>query len=168
MTFIFLNIEKFDILINEVFMKIIIDADASPVRSITTQLAREYKIELVIVSNVHHMIESDYGEVIRVDSGNDVADHEIVKICQKGDLVVTQDYGLASLILLKGAYAIHHNGWFYTQDNIDMLLLQRQIGQKMRKAKKRYGHIPKRKASDDDLFKEKLEDFIREHIQKKG
>ncbi|MDA3931753.1 MAG: YaiI/YqxD family protein [Tenericutes bacterium] len=148
-------------------MKILIDADASPVRSITTELAKEYKVDLIIVCNVHHMIQTNYGQVITVDAGNDVADHEIVRLTQKGDLVVTQDYGLASLILLKGAYALHQDGWFYTADNIDTLLLQRHLNQKMRKAKKRYGHISKRKESDNVKFKETLDGFLNANIIKK-
>ncbi|QWB99895.1 YaiI/YqxD family protein [Mycoplasmatota bacterium] len=143
-------------------MKILIDADASPVRKITRDLAEKFHIDLVIVCNIHHMIETDYGQVITVDAGNDVADHEIVRLTDKGDLVVTQDYGLASLVLLKGAYALHQDGWFYTSHNIDMLLLQRQIGQKMRRAKKRYGHTSKRKEVDDIKFKETLEKFLEE------
>ncbi len=145
-------------------MKILIDADASPVRSIVTELCKKYQLGLVIVCNVHHQIETDYGQVITVDSGRDMADHEIIKLTEKNDLIITQDYGLASLILLKKAYAMHHDGWFYTNDNIDMLLLQRQIGQKMRQAKKRHGHISKRKASDDLKFKEVLEKFIKEKM----
>ncbi len=142
-------------------MKILIDADASPVRNITTELAKIYHIDLIIVCNVHHMINTDYGKVITVDSGSDVADHEIVNLTKKGDLVITQDYGLASLILLKGAYVLHQDGWFYTADNIDTLLLQRHLSQKMRKAKKRHGHISKRKESDNQKFKEKLEIFLK-------
>ncbi|MFP4478924.1 MAG: YaiI/YqxD family protein [Candidatus Izemoplasmatales bacterium] len=146
-------------------MKILIDADASPVRKITSELAKEYNIDLVIVCNVHHMIQTDYGRVVTVDAGSDVADHEIVRLTNKGDLVITQDYGLASLILLKGAYALHQDGWFYTADNIDTLLLQRHLSQKMRKARKRNGHIKKRTESDNEKFRKTLERFLQETRQ---
>jgi len=145
-------------------MKILIDADASPVRNITTELAKEYGVDLIIVCNVHHMIQTDYGKVITVDAGSDVADHEIVRLTQKNDLVITQDYGLASLILLKGAFALHQDGWFYTGDNIDTLLLQRHLSQKMRKAKKRHGHIKKRTESDNEKFKETLNKFLQDRV----
>lgn len=141
-------------------MKIIVDADASPVLNIVVELAKKYQMDLLIVSDLNHMIQTDYGEVKIVDTGHDQADHEIVAQTHKGDLVVTQDYGLASLILLKNAYAIHQNGWFYTQDNIDMLLMQRQLSQKIRKASKRYTHIPKRTKEDDDLFYDALNKFL--------
>ena len=144
-------------------MKILIDADASPVRNITTESAKKYSIELVIVCNIHHMINTDYGKVITVDSGQDVADHKIIKLTKKNDLVITQDYGLASLALLKGANVLHQNGWFYTNDNIETLLLQRHLSQKMRKAKKRHGHISKRKEKDDQKFKKVLNDFLKNY-----
>lgn len=111
-------------------MKIIVDADASPVLNIVIELAKKYQIDLLIVSDYNHMIQSDYGEIKRVDKGQDQADHEIMSQTNSGDLVVTQDYGLASLVLLKKADVLNQNGWFYTQDNIDRLLMQRQISQK--------------------------------------
>jgi hypothetical protein len=141
-------------------MKILIDADGCPVRQITEEIAKEYHIPVVIVSNIHHQIKSDDALVITVDSGRDMADHEILKRTSKNDLIITQDYGLASLILMKNAYALHQDGWFYTENNIDMLLMQRQIGQKMRQAKKRYKHIPKRKEEDDLLFSKTLRKFL--------
>jgi uncharacterized protein YaiI (UPF0178 family) len=149
-------------------MKILIDADASPVRNIAVEIAREYQIPVIIVSNYHHQISSDYAKVIKVDAGRDMADNEIIKQTQAGDLVITQDYGLASIILMKKAYALHQDGWFYTENNIDMLLMQRQIGQKMRRSNHRYGHTPKRKDSDDLKFKDQLIDFIKTYLEKKS
>lgn len=147
-------------------MKILIDADGCPVRQITEEIAKEKQIPVVIVSNIHHQIKSDDALVITVDSGRDMADHEILKRTNKDDLVITQDYGLASLVLMKKAYALHQDGWFYTENNIDMLLLQRQIGQKMRQAKKRYKHIPKRKEEDDLLFSKTLRKFLDDRRKK--
>jgi hypothetical protein len=141
-------------------MKILIDADGCPVRHITEEIAKEYHIPVVIVSNIHHQIKSDDALVITVDSGRDMADHEILKRTSKNDLVITQDYGLASLVLMKKAYALHQDGWFYTENNIDMLLMQRQIVQKMRQANMRYKHIPKRKEEDDLLFSKTLRKFL--------
>jgi uncharacterized protein YaiI (UPF0178 family) len=142
-------------------MKILIDADASPVKNIIIDVAKKYKIKVIIVSNFNHNMVSDYAQIITVDEGKDMADHEIIKQTEKGDLVVTQDYGLASLILMKKADCLHQNGWFYTNDNIDMLLMQRQISQKIRRSKQKYTHIPKRTKEDDLLFKEKLEEYIK-------
>ncbi len=146
-------------------MKIIIDADGSPVRKIVVRLAKHYDIPLIIISNVHHQIDEDYGEHVMVDAGHDVADHEIVKRTEAGDLVITQDYGLASLVLGKKADAIHQNGWFFTQENIDSLLLQRHLSQKMRKTTRRHGHIRKRKATDNEKFERVLTAYIKSKIK---
>lgn len=143
-------------------MKILIDADACPVRHIAVEIAKEYSIDVVIVSNINHMIDDEYAEIVTVDSGNDVADHEIIRRLDKGDIVITQDYGLASLVLLKRAFAIHHDGWFYTNDNIDTLLMQRQMSQKMRQARKRNSHIPKRTENDNIKFRQVFNNFIKE------
>lgn len=146
-----------------VFMKILIDADASPVRGLTVEIAKNHHIPVIIVCNFHHQIQSDYAKVIQVDAGRDMADNEIIKHTVKDDLVITQDYGLASIVLMKGAFVLHQNGWFYTNNNIDTLLMQRQIGQKMRKHHHKFSHTPKRKPSDDIKFKEVLISWIEEH-----
>lgn len=137
-------------------MKIIIDADASPIIHMTKDIAKANRIDLVLVSDINHLIDVDYGEVIQVDHGLDEADHTIVGLVEKGDLVITQDYGLASLVLMKQASAMHHNGWFYTNQNIDGLLMQRQMAHQMRKKHKRYQHIPKRTKDDDEHFRQAL------------
>lgn len=147
-------------------MKIIVDADASPVLDIVIELAKNQGIDLLIVSDLNHMIQSDYGEIKTVDTGQDQADHEIMSRTNKGDLVVTQDYGLASLVLLKSADVLHQNGWFYTHDNIDMLLMQRQLGQKMRKKTKRYSYIPKRTVENNQAFRSALNAWIKKAINK--
>ncbi len=147
-------------------MKILLDADGSPVRDIVVELAKTYNVSLIMISNIHHEINETYGTHIQVDSGADVADHEILKRTEEGDLVVTQDYGLASLVLGKKAYALHQDGWFYTDENINMLLFQRHMGAKMRKANKRYGHTSKRKKEDNFRFKKTLDIYLKQiHAQ---
>ncbi|WP_353892828.1 YaiI/YqxD family protein [Proteinivorax hydrogeniformans] len=145
-------------------MKIIIDADGCPVRKIVVRVAKEYQIPLLMVKNIYHDISDEYGDIITVDANQDMADHVIVKHTRKGDLVVTQDYGLASLVLGKGAYAIHQNGWFFTHENIDALLMKRHIHQEMRRKQKKYSKTPKRKPKDNEVFEEKLRKFIAEKI----
>ena len=141
-------------------MKILIDADASPVRKIVVKLAKAHHIELIIVSNVNHDIHEAYGTIITVDQGFDSADHKIVGLTNKGDLVITQDYGLASLILSKKAYALHQDGWFFNKDNIDQLLMSRYLNQKLRKVNKRLKPIPKRKQDQNDAFEQALNAYI--------
>ncbi len=144
-------------------MKILLDADGSPVRKYVVSIAEKHQIDLVIVSNIHHMIDEPYGDVVTVDDAHDQADHEIIKRTQKGDLVITQDYGLASLVLAKKAYAMHQDGWFFTHANIDHLLMTRHLNQKMRRARKRTKNMKKRKQETNDIFIKALERFLSNH-----
>ncbi|MFP4287008.1 MAG: YaiI/YqxD family protein [Candidatus Izemoplasmataceae bacterium] len=146
-------------------MKIIIDADASPVRKIVVEIAKKYEIELIMVSNINHEIAESYGRVYTVDQGQDSADHLIVSLTNKNDLVVTQDYGLAALVLAKGAQAIHQDGWFFTNDNIDQLLMSRHLNQKLRKVNKRIKPIPKRQKKQDEEFKITLERYLKHYLE---
>ncbi|QLY40383.1 YaiI/YqxD family protein [Hujiaoplasma nucleasis] len=146
-------------------MKILIDADASPVKNIIIQVAKKYQIPVIIVSNYNHRMTSDYARIITIDEGRDMADHEIINHTLPGDLVVTQDYGLASLVLMKKADCLHQNGWFYTNDNIDGLLMQRQISQKIRRSKQRNTHIAKRTEKDNDVFEKKLDEYLKSRCQ---
>lgn len=147
-------------------MKILLDADGSPVRKYVVSIAEKWHVDLVIVSNIHHMIDEPYGDVITVDDARDQADHEIVKRTQKGDLVITQDYGLASLVLAKGAYAMHQDGWFFTHSNIDHLLMTRHLNQKIRRAGKRTKNMKKRKQEANTIFVEALVRFLDNHANK--
>lgn len=117
-------------------MKIFIDGDASPVKQDVVEIATNHQVEVVIVTSVDHFTTKEYPanvSVVYVDKGQDMADFRIVSLIQKYDILVTQDYGLASLVLAK-ARVIHHSAWEYTTDNIDLLLAQRYHGGQLRKA----------------------------------
>ena len=109
-------------------MKIIIDADACPVVDITVNIAKERGIACIIVCDNTHSIEKDGAETVVVDKGADSADCRIANLTEKGDVIVTQDYGLAALVLGKGAKALNQNGLIYTDSNIENLLFPRFIG----------------------------------------
>jgi len=121
-------------------MKILIDADASPVKNEVIDLAEDYQLPVTLVSSIAHYSEDvypDFVEIVYVEKGAEQADYKIVALTNPGDIIVTQDYGLASLLLPKGCYVVHHKGYEYTTDNIDGLLqsrhlsaLQRQSGQR--------------------------------------
>ena len=143
-------------------MKILVDADGCPVRKIIVKITKAEEIPLLIVSNIHHQIDEDYGQHLVVDAEFDEADHVILANTNQGDLVITQDYGLASLVLSKQAYALHQDGWFYTEENIDSLLMKRYLGQKIRKKTKRFSSIPKRTLEQDKQFEKALRAFIDE------
>lgn len=143
-------------------MKILIDGDGCPVIHITEQTAENHQIPVTILTDINHRINSSYSEVITVEQGNDAVDFALFGLIKKGDIVITQDYGVASLALSKGAYSLHQNGWEYTSDNIDMLLMERHLSKKRRNSgqKKHWKQSPKRTEKDDTAFREGLEALI--------
>lgn len=121
-------------------MKIIIDADASPVKDEAIQLAEKYRISVVLVSSIAHYSYEDYPDFVEnvyVEKGADRADFKIVQLADAQDIIVTQDYGLASLLLPKGCIVVHHKGCRYTKENIDRLLQSRHISAQIRKSGQR-------------------------------
>ncbi|HZK43553.1 MAG TPA: YaiI/YqxD family protein [Syntrophomonadaceae bacterium] len=141
-------------------MRIIVDADACPVKDIIEQVAKSNQIPVIMISNINHIISSTYSEVVIVDDNPEAADYAIVNRTSANDIVITQDYGLASMVLGKNAKAINPNGKIYTLDNIDTLLMQRHINFKARSAGLKVAHSKKRKKSDDKRFKNNLEKLI--------
>ena len=115
-------------------MHIYVDADACPVVGIVESLAEKYNIPVILVCDTNHIIHSDYSEVITVGAGADAVDYKLINMCHKGDIVVSQDYGVAAMALVKGAYAIHQSGTWYTDENIDRMLMERHLNKKARRA----------------------------------
>lgn len=141
-------------------MKIYVDADASPVKDTIISIAEEAHIPVVLVQSFSHFSQMEYPdhvEVIYVDHGVDSADFRIVRLAQEGDIVITQDYGLASLCLGKKCIVLHHKGFAYTNQNIDRLLHSRYTSAMARKAGQRTKG-PKPFTTED---KEKFADFFR-------
>ena len=89
-------------------MKIFVDADACPVVDIVEDIATKYNIPVTLLCDTNHVLTSDYSEVIVVGAGADAVDYKLISICHRGDIVVTQDYGVAAMALGKGSFAIHH------------------------------------------------------------
>lgn len=106
-------------------MKVLIDGDGCPVIAETERAAALYGLEVLIFCDTSHLISSRTSRVILVDQGRDAADWAIISAAKKGDLVITQDYGLASLVLARKAYGFHQNGWQYRDENIESLLMER-------------------------------------------
>ena len=100
-------------------MQIFVDADACPVVRIVEEIAEKYHIKTTLLCDTNHVLNSDYSEVIVVGAGADAVDYKLISLCHKGDIVVSQDYGVAAMALGKGAYAIHQSGKWYTDANIE-------------------------------------------------
>ena len=148
-------------------MRILIDADGCPVVRLTERLAQQYRLPLVLFCDTSHCLQSAYGEVRVIGTGRDAVDFALTTACRKGDIVVTQDYGVAAMVLGKGAYAIHQNGFYYTADTIDRLLMERHLAQKARRASSRH-HLKgpaRRTAQDDAAYADALEQLIRQLAQ---
>lgn len=96
-------------------MQIFVDADACPVVGIVEEIAEKYSIPATLLCDTNHVLYSDYSEVIVVGAGADAVDYKLISICHKGDVVVSQDYGVAAMALGKEAYAIHQSGKWYTK-----------------------------------------------------
>ncbi|MBU5675167.1 YaiI/YqxD family protein [Alkaliphilus sp. MSJ-5] len=141
-------------------MKILVDADGCPVKDIILNVAKQYNIKLIMIKNICHDLYDDYAEIITVDQGKDVVDITLINHTKEGDIVVTQDYGVAAMAIAKRAIAINQNGWCYTDDNIDELLMQRHIGQEMRRKHKKYTKIPKRTRENDIQFEQKFRELV--------
>lgn len=144
-------------------MKILVDADACPVTHIVIRLARKRGIPVVLVTDDSHVMESSYAEIVTVGQGADAADLALINRAEKGDVVVTQDYGVAALALGKKACAINQNGLRYTDENIDALLNERHESGKARRAGRRAGGFRKRTEAENARFAEAFEDLLK-HI----
>lgn len=133
-------------------MKILIDADACPVICQTIKMAKDFAIPVILVSDFNHELNYDDVQIERVGQGNDFSDHKIFELCKKEDIVITSDGGLANLVLGKHAIPISFNGFVYTLQNIDQVLMERFLNAKARKAKQKTKNIRKRTKEDDEAF----------------
>ena len=143
-------------------MKIFVDADACPVIDIVEDIATKYNIPVTLLCDTNHVLTSDYSEVIVVGAGADAVDYKLISICHRGDIVVTQDYGVAAMALGKGAFAIHQSGKWYTNDNIDQMLMERHLNQKARRSSHK-NHLKgpkKRTGEDDERFAQSFEKLV--------
>ena len=150
-------------------MKIYVDADACPVVRIVEQVAKDNNIPVILLCDTNHILQSEYSEVKIVGAGADAVDFALINMCRKNDIVVTQDYGVAAMALGKGAYAIHQSGKWYTDENIDMMLMERHLNKKARRSSGK-NHIkgPKKRTEEDDArFRESFEKLVR-RIQNNG
>lgn len=145
-------------------MEIYVDADACPVTGIVEKIAQKHNIPVNLFCDTNHVLKSDYSKVFIIGAGADAVDIAVINHCKKGDVVVTQDYGVAALALGKGAKAIHQSGRIFTNNNIDSLLMQRYISKKERMSNSKH-HIkgPKKRTNEDDKnFEREFEKLLQQ------
>ena len=147
-------------------MKIFVDADACPVVHIVEKLAKKYEIPCKLLCDTNHVLHSDYSDVIVVGAGVDAVDFKLISLLHRGDICVSQDYGVAAIALGKGCYAVHQSGKWYTNENIDQMLMERHLAKKARRSSKK-NHLKgptKRTEMDDQRFEESFEKMIRKAL----
>ena len=133
-------------------MNILIDADGCPVVDLTLQIAKQFGISVIILCDTSHQIEREGAQTLVFDKGSDSVDFALVNRVKPGDVVVTQDYGLASMCLARCARVLNQNGLEYTADNMDALMLRRYENKKLLRAGKHPKGSAKRSKAQDEAF----------------
>ena len=143
-------------------MKILIDADGCPVVDLTVRLAAKHGAGCVILCDTAHEFNREGAQTVIVEKGADSVDFKLVNLVREGDIVVTQDYGLAAMCLARKAVPLSQNGMVYTDKNIDQLLFTRYVSKKIRNSGGRLKGPSKRKPEQDKAFEEALERLIKD------
>lgn len=146
-------------------MQILIDADGCPVTDIAVKLSKEYALPCLILCDTAHFFQRTGATTLVFDKGADSVDFALVGRVSPGDIVVTQDYGLASMAIAKGATVLHQDGWEYTPYNIDALLLQRHEARKHRASGGRFKGPKKRTREQDAAFEAALRSLLQNRFQ---
>lgn len=145
---------------------ILIDADACPVVNETIEIAAKYGFHCILICDTTHEMHRDGAETIIVSKGADAVDFVLVNRVKKDDIVITQDYGLAAMVLAKQGHPIDQNGRWYTNDNIDQLLYARHKAKKVRMSGGRLRGPKKRSKENDIWFQESLVKLCESLIEK--
>ena len=146
-------------------MTVLIDADGCPVTDIAIRLCKEFHVPCLILCDTAHEFHRDGADTLVFDKGADSVDYAIANRVRKNDLVITQDYGLASMCLSRGCRVLHQDGWEYTCDNIDALLLVRHESRKHRAAGGRFKGPKKRSPQQDHTFESVLRTLLQTSVQ---
>lgn len=146
-------------------MKVLIDADACPVIDIAVDLCKRHSADCLLLCDTAHAIYREGASTLIFDKGADSVDFALANRVCPGDIVITQDYGLAAMCLAKKAAVLHQDGWAYTPDNIDGLLFLRHAAKEYRAAGGRTKGPAKRKRSQDFAFAGALEMLLQQAVQ---
>ena len=142
-------------------MRIFIDGDGCPVKSEVIRVADAFKLAVTIIVDINHEISIEGVEVVTVDQGFDSADMAILSRMSQGDVVVTNDIGLASLALGKKGWAMDANGRELNHMNIDRLLFERHMHKEIRQAKGRHKGPKKRQKTANVAFEQAFNLLVR-------
>jgi len=145
-------------------MKIIVDADACPktVLNICIKLGHKYDIPVWTVASFNHNIKSDHHTIVGGDAQE--TDLKVINLAEKGDIAVTQDWGLAAVLLGKQVRSLSPAGREYRPETIDFMLEEREVKAKFRRSGGRTKGPKKRTEAEDYKFSQCLEQIIREEL----
>jgi uncharacterized protein YaiI (UPF0178 family) len=152
-------------------MKIWVDADACPVviKEILFRAAERTGVQMTLVANQPVPVpRSRLIQSIQVAAGFDVADNEIVKRLDTGDLVITGDIPLAAEVIEKGGHALNPRGELYTTDNIRARLTMRDFMETLRSSGVDTGGPPPLSQSDRQSFANQLDKFLSGYTKKQS
>ena len=138
-------------------MRVLVDADACPVKNIIESECIKRNIEVIMFIDTSHELYSDYSKIVTVSKGIDSVDLKIISEVKKNDIVVTNDFGLASILLTKKALPISPNGLIFDENNIERLLFERHLVKENVRKNKKHKKIKKRTNENDKAF---LKSFI--------
>jgi uncharacterized protein YaiI (UPF0178 family) len=142
--------------------KILIDADGCPVVDLTIATAKRFGLPVLLICDTSHIMQREGAETLTVSKGADAVDFVLVNRVGKGDIVVTQDYGLAAMVLAKRGIPVDQNGRIYSEENIEGLLHGRHVAKKIRQSGGRMKGPKKRRAAHNDAFEETLVNLLKE------
>ena len=143
-------------------MEIFGDADGCPVVDIVLRLAKRSGVTCTLLCDTAHVLDRPGVRTVTVSTGADSVDFKLVNLVHPGDIVVTQDYGLAAMCLSRGAVPIHQDGMVYTDENIDSLLFFRAAAQKVRRGGGRLKGPARRTKAQDQAFEAALAKLLQE------
>lgn len=146
-------------------MRVLIDADGCPVVDTALRVAKCLGAEPVILCDTSHVFQKEGVRTVTVSKGPDSVDFALVNLARKGDVAVTQDYGLAAMCLARGTAVLNQDGMEYTAENIDALLLARHTARKIRNGGGRLKGPAKRTASQDAAFEAALTSILKKMPQ---
>jgi len=147
-------------------MRILIDADACPVVDIAIDIAKAYQLECILLCDTAHYFNRDGARTVVLGQGADSVDFALVNMVHRGDIVITQDYGLAAMCLARNTAVLNQNGMVYHEGNIDGLLASRHMSQKIRRGGGRTKGPSKRTKEQDEMFANQLRKLILSGINK--
>ena len=140
--------------------RLLLDADGCPVVDEAVRIARTCGVECIILCDSAHVFDKEGARTVVCEKGADSVDFALVNLARRGDVVVTQDYGLAAMCLARGAIVLNQDGKAYTEENIGGLLMARHEAKKVRRAGGRMRGPKKRESVQDAQFARALMDIL--------